>query len=306
VRMVDRENLMDVARDVENTIVDPSDILLTDQVAVVTGGGGGIGQGIALGMARFGCDVAILDIVPERCEATQAAVERLGRKAIGIPVDVMDTPGLTAAIERAHGELGGIDILVNNVGGIRPGPFVSQPQSSVRRHVEINLLQVIFASQTAAQFMIDAGRGGSIVNVASIEGMRAAPMFAVYAACKAGMLSFTKTMAVELAEHGIRVNAITPDHTVTPGARGNRSGPVDESSWIDVPAEMQDAMDRLVPLGREGHVDECGDAVLFLCSAMASYVTGVVLPVDGGTSGSGGWVRARNGKWTLNEGLDFI
>jgi NAD(P)-dependent dehydrogenase (short-subunit alcohol dehydrogenase family) len=297
VAMVDRDNLMDVARDVENTIVDPSDILLTDQVAIVTGGGGGIGQGIALGLAKFGCDVAILDIVPERCEATQAAVERLGRKTIGIPVDVMDTPALTSAIERAHEQLGRLDILVNNVGGIRPGPFVSQPQSSVRRHVEINLLQVIFASQTAAQFMIDGGRGGSIVNVASIEGMRAAPMFAVYAACKAGMVSFTKTAALELSEHGIRVNGIAPDHTITPGGRGNRTGPVDPSSWAD---SNSDDWAKLVPLGREGIVEECASAAIWLSSKMADYVTGVTINVDGGTWASSGWLRSTGGGWTLN------
>src|SRR5262245_46817456 len=228
--MVDREHLMDVARDVEHTALDPSDILLTDRVAVVTGGGGGIGQGIALGLARFGCDVAVLDVEPERCSATQAAIEGLGRRGLGIPCDVMDTAGLVSAVDRTRDELGRLDILVNNAGGVRGGPFLTQPEASVRRHVEINLFSMLFATQASARHMIDGGQGGSIVNVTSIEGMRAAPMFAVYAAAKAGMISFTKTMALELSEHDIRVNCIAPDHTITPGGRGNLAGVVDPST----------------------------------------------------------------------------
>src|SRR5262245_1808371 len=164
---VDPDHLMEVARDVGHTALDPSDILLTDRVAVVTGGGGGIGQGIALGLARFGCDVAVLDIEPERCAATQMAIERLGRRGLGIPCDVMDTAALVAAVDRAHAELGRLDILVNNAGGVRAGPFVTQPETSVRRHVEINLFSMLFATQAAARHMIDGGRGGSVINVTS-------------------------------------------------------------------------------------------------------------------------------------------
>jgi NAD(P)-dependent dehydrogenase (short-subunit alcohol dehydrogenase family) len=295
--MVDPDDLMDLARDVEHIALDPSDILLTDRVAVVTGGGGGIGQGIALGLARFGCDVAVLDVVPERCEATEAAIARLGRRGLGIPCDVMDTAGLVAAIDRARAELGRLDVLVNNAGGVRAGSFVTQPEASVRRHVEINLFSMLFATQAASRHMIDGGRGGSIVNVTSIEGMRAAPMFAVYAAAKAGMISFTKTMALELAEHRIRVNGIAPDHTITPGGRGNLTGPVDPASWADSdPGEWA----KVVPLGREGLVEECAGAVVWLCSKMAEYVTGITVNVDGGTWASSGWLRAPAGGWTFN------
>jgi NAD(P)-dependent dehydrogenase (short-subunit alcohol dehydrogenase family) len=151
--------------------------------------------------------------------------------------------------------------------------------------------------------MIRGGRGGSILNVASIEGSRAAPNYAVYAACKAAMISFTRTMALELSQHRIRVNVIAPDHTVTPGIRGNRAGVVDESTWIHPSPSQQNAMDRVVPLLREGVPEECGDAAVFLCSPMAAYVTGVLLPVDGGTWAAGGWVRTPEGTWTLNQGL---
>jgi NAD(P)-dependent dehydrogenase (short-subunit alcohol dehydrogenase family) len=295
---MDHVEVMRIARDVDNTILDPTDILLTDQVAVVTGGGGGIGQGCALGLARFGADVAVLDIEPARCEATAAAVTRLGRRSAGIVCDVTDSDQIRAAMSEVHERFGRVDILVNNAGGVRGGPFMTQPERSIRRHVEINLISMFVATQEAARYMIDAGRGGSIVNVTSIEGSRGAPMFAVYAACKAGMINFTRTMALELSEHAIRVNCIAPDHTVSPGARGNRSGPVDPASWPD----SEEGWAKLVPLGREGIVEECAGAVVFLSSKMANYVTGVNLAVDGGTFASSGWLREDSGKWTLNPG----
>lgn len=293
---MDHVELMAVARDVENIAMDPSDVMLTGKVAVVTGGGGGIGQGTALGLAKFGADVVVLDVVPERCSATQAAIERLGRSALGIPCDVMDSDQIRRAMVRSGDRFGRIDILVNNAGGVRGGPFLTMPERSMRRHVEINLMSMLVATQEAARAMIDGGQGGSIVNVASIEGFRAAPMYAVYAACKAGMINFTRTMALELSEHGIRVNGIAPDHTVTPGLRGNRTGPVDPSTWADSTEDWA----KVVPLGREGIVEECAGAVVWLCSTMSRYVTGVTVNVDGGTWASGGWLRHPDGGWTLN------
>jgi NAD(P)-dependent dehydrogenase (short-subunit alcohol dehydrogenase family) len=294
---VDREQLMAVARDVENIAIDPTDILVSDQVALVTGGGGGIGQGVALGLARFGADVVVLDVVPERCQATQAAIERLGRRALGIPCDVMEADQIRTAVADTLERFGRIDILVNNAGGVRGGPFLTMPEPSMRRHVEINLVSMFVATQAVATAMIDAGGGGSVVNVASIEAFRAAPMFAVYAACKAGMVSFTRTMALELSEHRIRVNCIAPDHTVTPGLRGNRTGPVDPGTWADSPGEWS----RVVPLGREGLVEECASTVVWLCSKMSDYVTGDTIHVDGGTWASSGWLRRHEGGWTLGQ-----
>jgi NAD(P)-dependent dehydrogenase (short-subunit alcohol dehydrogenase family) len=296
-RMVDRDNLDAVARDVGHTTLDPSDILLTGQAAVVTGGGGGIGQGIALGLAKFGCDVAVIDIEPTRCAATEAAITGLGRRGLGIPCDVMDTAALIAAVTQAHDHFGRLDILVNNAGGVRGGPFLTQPDASMRRHVEINLFSMFFATQAAAKHIIDGGRGGAIVNVSSIEGFRAAPNFAVYAACKAGMVSFTKSSAIELAEHGIRVNCIAPDHTISPGGHGNRTGPVDPSSWPD---SNHDEWAKVVPLGREGIVAECASTAVWLCSKMSDYVTGVTVNVDGGTWASSGWLRRPDGSWTYS------
>ena len=280
-------------------------IRLDGQAAFVTGGGGGIGRAIAIRLAEAGADIAIFDIFPERAEEAAERVREAGRKALAIPGDVMDADALRAAIDRTAVEYGRLDILANNAGGVSARPFLEQSERSMRKHVDINLMSMLIATQAAAQHMVAGGRGGSIVNVASIEASRAAPNFAVYAACKAGMLSFTKSMAVELSGHGIRVNCIAPDHTITPGNQGNRAGPVDPATWKQHSDEAIDAMNRLIPLGREGVDMECGDAAVFLSSAMASYISGVLLPVDGGTWASSGWVRGQNGKWTLNEGLSF-
>ena len=283
--------------------MDASDILLTAQVALVTGGGGGIGRAIALAFASVGADVVIGDIVPERCEETATRVRELGRRALAVPTDVLETAQIHALIERAASEFGRIDILVNNAGGVSPRPFIEQSERSWRRHIDLNLVSVLAATSAAVPIMIKGGQGGSIITVTSIEASRAAPSYSVYAACKAGLNNFTRTLAVELADHRIRVNAIAPDMTDTPGIRGNRAGPVDSSTWIEFTDEQKNAMARRIPLGRPGIDTECGNAAVFLASRLSSYITGIIMPVDGGTSGSGGWVRSRadSAKWVLVE-----
>jgi NAD(P)-dependent dehydrogenase (short-subunit alcohol dehydrogenase family) len=278
------------------------DMMLTDKVAIITGGGGGIGRACALRLAEFGADIVIADIVPERCEETALRVRERGRGALPFPTDVMDTDQIRAMVAKADETFGRVDILVNNAGGVAYKPFLEQSERSWRKHIDINLVSMLAATSAAAPIMIRGGRGGSIVNVASIEGSRAAPNVAVYAACKAGMINFTKSLALELAQHQIRTNCIAPDHTVTPGGRGNRAGPVDPSTWRVPTPEEQDRMNRVIPLNREGVDVECADAVVFLSSDMASYITGVILPVDGGTFAASGWVRSSTGRWTQLEG----
>lgn len=280
-------------------------IRLDDQVAFVTGGGGGIGRAIAIRLAEAGAHVAVLDAIAERAEEATERVRGCGREGLALSADAMDSDALRAGIAATDNMFGRIDILVNNVGGVSARRFLDQNERSWRRHIDINLVSMLAATHAAAPIMIRGGRGGSIVNVASIEASRAAPNFAVYGACKAGMVSFTQSMALELSEHHIRVNCIAPDHTVTPGNQGNRAGPVDPCSWKQHSNDERDAMNRLIPMMREGVDMECGDAAVFLASRMASYITGAVLPVDGGTSAASGWVRGQNGKWTLNEGLKF-
>ena len=275
------------------------DILLTGQVAVVTGGGGGIGRAIALACASVGAHIVIGDIIPERCEETAARVREMGCQALAVPTDVSDTSQVGKLIESAASHFGRIDILVNNAGGVSRKAFIEQSERSWRRLIDLNLVSMLAATSAAAPIMIRGQRGGSIINVSSIEASRAAPNFAVYGACKAGMLSFTRTMALELADHGVRVNAIAPDYTVTPGVRGNHTGPVDPAAWIQPTAQQNDVTARRIPLGRAGIDSECGNVAVFLASAMSSYITGAVIPVDGGTWASSGWVREKSGKWSL-------
>jgi 3-oxoacyl-[acyl-carrier protein] reductase len=252
--------------------IDPSDILLTGRVAVVTGGGAGIGRGIAAGMAAFGAKVAIWERDPQSC--AQSA-ESLG--ALGIVTDVRDSGEVDAALQRTNAELGTPTILVNNAGGVFSSPLLETSENGWDALYRANLRHVLLCTQRIARQMVSAGLDGSIISVTSIEGVRAAPGYAAYAAAKAGVINYTQTAALELAPHGIRVNAIAPDITLTEGLAQLAGG------------EAVTGMGRIVPLGRPGHVDEIASAAVFLASAMSAYLTGQTLHVDGGTHAASGW-----------------
>jgi len=269
------------------------------QVALITGGGAGIGRGIALAFASLGADIVIAEREPERCTEVQSAIEVLGRKVIAVEADVSDPSALDRVFVALDKSFGRLDVLVNNAGGVAPKKFIDQSAASWQRLIDLNLMSVFSATSMAVERMIAARSGGSVLNIASIEGTRAAPDYAVYAACKAAVLNFTRTMAVELADHNIRVNAIAPDYIDTPGLRGNIRGPVDPAMWHEPTDAQADATRRRIPLGRPGSIEECADAAVYLASDLASYITGITLPVDGGTSGSGGWVRTQSGRWSL-------
>src|SRR3974377_2000570 len=179
----------------------PPDILLTDRVAIVTGGGGGIGRAIALAFASVGANVEIADIVPERCTETAERVREMGRQALAITTDVTDTNQIRTMIENTDRHFGRIDVLVNNAGGVTPRPFIEQSERSWRRHIDLNLVSALAATSAAVPIMIKGARGGPIIPGTSIEGSRAAPNYSVYAACKAGLNNFSRTLAVELADH---------------------------------------------------------------------------------------------------------
>ena len=275
--------------------------MLTDQVAIVTGGGGGVGLGIALALAEAGAHVAIGDILPERCEETAERIRGMGRDALACPTDVKDTDQIRNLIAKTDERFGRLDIMVNNAGGGTYRAILEQSERSWRRHIDMNLISVVVGTAAAVPIMIRGGRGGCIINTSSIEGSRAAPNYAIAAACKAAVNNFTRSAALEFSEHGIRVNAIAPDEVVTPGifntfvpqdARDEAVGASDEHTVA--------AMKR-IPMRRYGSVEDCGKAALYLASELGSYVTGIVLPVDGGTSASSGWLRSREGKWVLAE-----
>ena len=186
--------------------IDPSNILLTGRVVVVTGGGAGIGRGIAEGMAAFGASVAIWERDPDTCAS---AADSIG--ALGIVTDVRDGEQVDAALDRTVNELGEVSILVNNAGGVFNSPLLDTTENGWDALYRSNLRHVLLCTQRVARRLVGAGLPGSVINVTSIEGVRAAPGYAAYAAAKAGVINYTKTAALELAPHNIRVNALAPD-----------------------------------------------------------------------------------------------
>jgi 3-oxoacyl-[acyl-carrier protein] reductase len=243
-------------------------------VAVVTGGGAGIGRGIAEGLHAFGAQIAIWERDPATAEVSAAAVGGLA-----VTMDVREDDAVDEAIAATLARFGRIDILVNNAGGTFFAPLLDTSVRGFDALLRTNLRQVLVCTKQVARWMVDAGVGGSIINVASIEGTRAAPGYAAYAAAKAGVINFTQTAALELAPHGIRVNVLAPDFTMTEGlAAMTGTGP-----------HSPDPGRHMVPMGRVGHVDEMAGAAVFLASSLGAYVTGETLHVDGGTHAAGGW-----------------
>ena len=252
--------------------IEPSDVRLDGRVAVVTGAGSGIGRGIAAGLVAFGAKVAIWEQNPESCTAAAAEIG-----ALGLPTDVRDSEAVDAALARTAEELGTVSILVNNAGGVFASPLLDTTENGWDALYRSNLKHVLLCTQRVARGMVAAGIAGSITNVTSIEGVRAAPGYAAYAAAKAGVISYTKTAALELAPHGIRVNALAPDITLTEGIQSL------------APPGFEASAGHTVPMGRMGHVDEMAGAAVFLASDLASYITGQTIHVDGGTDAAGGW-----------------
>ncbi|MGZ5391748.1 MAG: SDR family NAD(P)-dependent oxidoreductase [Mycobacterium sp.] len=252
--------------------IDPSNILLTGRVAVVTGGGAGIGRGIAAGMAAFGASVVLWERDADTCASAAK-----GMGALGVVVDVRDSEQVDAALQRTVDEIGEVSILVNNAGGVFFSPLLETTENGWDALYKSNLRHVLLCTQRVTRRLVAAGLPGSVINVTSIEGARAAPGYAAYAAAKAGVINYTMTAALELAPHHIRVNALAPDLTLTEGLIALSGGSMRDD---DAPG---------IPMNRPGHVDEMAGAAVFLASEMSSYITGQTIHVDGGTQAASGW-----------------
>lgn len=245
---------------------------LSGRVAIVTGGGSGIGRQMAQALAELGADLVVCARRPERCEQAAEEIAQLGVRALGLRCDVGDKTEVDALVARTLTELGRVDIVVNNAGASWGAPAVDHPLEAWNKVMAVNLTGVFLVSQAAGRAMIERG-GGKIVNVASTAAFGALSpelMDAVaYTASKGGVVSLTRDLAVKWARHGIYVNALAP-------------------GWF--PSEMsrtlleqkEAGLLARIPLGRFGGPDDLKGAVAFLATAASDFVTGQVLVVDGG------------------------
>ena len=252
--------------------------LLEGSVAVVTGGGDGIGGAISRLFAQHGAIVEVAEIDAERAQRCVADIEAAGGRARAHVVDVReeeDVARLAAAVLDEHGS---IDVLVNNVGDFRPlVPFHASGPESWDAMYKVNLFHILLVTRAFIGSMLEKGKG-SIVNVHSVEGMRGYPGEPVYGAMKAAAAHLTTSMAVTYGRKGIRVNGIGTDLCQTP-----------QVDYVAGFEEHDDLWESWAPVGRLGWPEEQARVALFLASGLSSYVTGHNIPVDGGTKAGGGW-----------------
>lgn len=242
---------------------------LENKVALVTGGSRGIGRAIVLALAQRGADVAI-NFAGNVAAAEQVAaeVQQLGRKAILVQGDVADTEACAAMVDKVVSELGRIDILVNNAGITRDGLLMRMKEADWDAVLTTNLKGVFNCTKAAVKYMMKQ-RAGKIVNISSVVGVMGNAGQANYAAAKAGVIGFTKSVAKEVASRGITANAVAPGFIAT-----------DMTSVL--PEKVVEEMAAGIPLKRAGQPEDVANAVLFLVSDEAAYITGQTLHVDGG------------------------
>jgi NAD(P)-dependent dehydrogenase (short-subunit alcohol dehydrogenase family) len=260
--------------------------LLEGRRALVSGGGGGIGRAISCAFGAHGAHVVVADIDPTRAETTAGEIRAAGGRAEAVVVDVTD-PDAVVTLAATSGPL---DVLVNNVGHyLFPGrDFVDSTPEQWDALYRVNLDHVLRMTHAVLPGMIERGRGGSIINLSTVEAFRAKPQSAVYAAFKGAITQLTKSVAMEVGIHGIRVNAIAPDLTATLQIPYER--------WVT--PEQQDLIPTWVPLGRFGTPDDQAGVALFLASDLGAFVTGTTVHADGGSYAAGGWYRTQRGGWT--------
>ncbi|GLZ14320.1 oxidoreductase [Actinomadura sp. NBRC 104425] len=240
--------------------------------AFVTGGASGIGLATARTLRDQGWNVVIADL-------DGSALRRVGREVDGVravALDVTDAPAVAAAVGAAEAEFGAVDALVNCAGVVENAPFLTAAPETFRRTLEVNLTGTFLVGQAVARGMAARGRG-SIVNIASVSGLRGGPYRAAYGASKGGVIALTKVMAVELGPCGVRVNCVAPGATDTPLVR------------VAQPPAIRRAVLRSIPLGRYADPAETAAVIAFLAGDGAAFVTGQIWGVDGGQLAGAGW-----------------
>jgi len=266
--------------------LDPSAILLTDKVAIVTGAAQGIGEATALALARFGAHVAVCDRNEEGLRATARDIDALGRRThVGV-LDVRDEDAASAFVRDVGEKFGAVDTLVNNAGGGFWSPFLDVNAKGENALIRENFGSVTIFIRHTVPLM---SNGGSIINITSIEGHRAGPGFAIYSAMKAAVTNLTFSLSMELASRKIRINCIAPDMVPTPGDEGLGAA----SGAIEFPGIA------LTSWPETGSVHDCAAAAVYLASDMSRFMTGAALHIDGGTWAAHGWKVKTEGGFTL-------
>lgn len=250
------------------------DFRLDGRVALVTGAARGLGQGIALGLAEAGADIAALDIVP--VDETNEKISALGRNSHPMNFDLRETNAALAAeiVGECVDALGRLDVLVNNAGIIRRAPALEFAEEDWEDVMSVNLSAAFYLSQAVARHFVEAGKGGKIINTASVLSYEGGITVPSYAASKAGIANLTRALANEWASMNINVNAIAPSYFTTDLTGALRADP-----------ERSEALLARLPAGRFGEPEDLKGAAVFLASNAASYVHGAVVPVDGGWLG---------------------
>jgi 2-deoxy-D-gluconate 3-dehydrogenase len=242
---------------------------LNGRVAIVTGAARGLGQGAAIGFAEAGADVAVVDVLPT--DDTAHKVRALGRRVCQVPADLMDRASVQRVVDATVKELGGIDILLNNAGIIRRAPLLEFSEKDWDEVIKLNEDAVFFLSQAVARQMVKQGRGGKIINIASMLSFQGGIRVPSYTAAKSAVMGLTKLFANELAPHRINVNAVAPGYMATDNTAPLRADPARSSEILG-----------RIPAGRWGEPEDLQGALVFLASAASDYVTGYALAVDGG------------------------
>jgi NAD(P)-dependent dehydrogenase (short-subunit alcohol dehydrogenase family) len=271
---------------------------LAGKVAVVTGGSSGIGLGTAERFLAEGAQVVVADIDRDRGEEV---VGDLGDSASFHHVDVADPAQVTELVHSTIARLGGLDIMFNNAGisGVRHPTILEDDFADFHRVMDVNLLGVMVGTREAARHMATAG-GGSVINISSIGGINAAPSLWAYHLSKSSVIFFTKAAAVGLGVHGVRVNCICPGNIETPILESTMASHLPEEERAETMRRIREYILTQQPLQRQGTVNDIAEAALYLASDRSAYVTGTVLPVDGGMvagnpSRTGGISRLQGG-----------
>ncbi len=243
---------------------------LTGRVCVVTGAGSGIGQGIAVALARAGARVAVLDRNAQGGAATVLEIEHIGGEAVAIECDVANAVSVTAAAERSAAALGDCDVLVNNAGVLRPGALDVLTLDEWNQVLAVNLTGYFLCAQTFGRQMRAKGKG-ALVHIASIAAEHATASAGAYSVAKAGVVMLSRQLAIEWGAHGIRSNVVHPGLILTPMSQAFYAQP-----------GVTEKRSQAIPVGRIGLPDDVAQAVLFLASDRAAYITGDEVTVDGG------------------------